>query len=57
MLRIGRHHSVRLTIATGAVRWTSTSATERHNILPGVDGSFAKHDTLIKSAEKVPGIN
>jgi len=94
VLRIGRHHSVRLTIATGAVlalgacgggsgagaarvdaevaitdvsftpavvsisagravRWTSTSATERHNILPVVGGSFAKHDTLIKSGEKV----
>lgn len=37
----------------GAVRWTSTSATERHNILPVVDASFAKHDTLIKSGEKV----
>lgn len=57
MLGIGRHHSVRLTIATGTVRWTSTSATERHNILPVIDGSFAKHDTLIKSAEKVSGIN
>jgi plastocyanin len=36
-----------------AVQWTNTSATERHNILPVVEGSFAKHDTLIKNGEKV----
>ena len=40
-------------IAGAAVQWTNTSATERHNILPVVEGSFEKHDALIKPGEKV----
>ncbi len=36
-----------------SVQWTNTSANERHNILPVVAGSFAKHETLIKNGEKV----
>ena len=39
--------------AGDAVRWTNTSATERHNILPVVDSSFKKHDALIKNREQV----
>jgi plastocyanin len=39
--------------AGGTVQWTSTSASERHNILPVTEGAFAKHDSLIKPGEKV----
>ena len=37
----------------GAVQWTNTSATERHNIIPTVVGSFKKHDALLKNGESV----
>jgi len=39
--------------AGGAVQWTNTSKTERHNIIPVVAGSFKKHDELIKNGESV----
>jgi plastocyanin len=43
-----------ITVTAGqAVQWTNTSAQERHNILPVVDGSFAKHEALLKNGEKV----
>ena len=43
-----------ITIPRGAtVRWTNTSATERHNILPVVDGAFKPHDSRIKNGESV----
>ena len=37
--------------AGGAVQWTSTSKSERHNLIPVVDGSFKKHADLLKPGE------
>jgi plastocyanin len=39
--------------AGATVRWTSSSRTERHNIIPVVDGSFTEHKNLIKPGESV----
>ena len=39
--------------AGATVRWTSSSRTERHNIIPVVDGAFTKHTDLIKPGESV----
>ncbi len=43
-----------VTVPQGAtVRWTNTSVSERHTILPAVDGAFKPHDSLIKNGESV----
>lgn len=39
--------------AGGAVQWTNTSQTERHNLIPVTAGAFKQHDALIKKAETV----